>query len=282
VAGRLRGALAPLALACGALTACNGYGQGSEGPSPCAGPIGGHSTPLANLGPDLDLQVLCGGASRGAIASIDVPGSGSATWTASLAGSPQLTLEQSSFVTCSDDVTVAFVDLQVPPEAKPGDTYDAVATIESNQRAFPTGTVKVHGEVVAPKVTAPSSLDFGEVPASVPTVLPLRVVNKSPAPVVISPEATYASPFGLTLHSRSTDGNTTIWDVKVFQTPPGDYTETVTFTGEPAGKLVDFPPGCVWTQTITLHAHVFADTDGGPDASRDGGTGDDAPSSLTI
>jgi hypothetical protein len=228
------------------------------------------------------MQVLCGGAARGAIASIDEPGSGAVAWSASLSGSPQVTLEQSSFVTCSGDVTVAFVDLQVPPGAKPGDTYDAVATIESKQRAFPTGTVKVHGEVVAPKVTAPTRVEFGDVPASVPTFLPVHIVNKSPALVVISPDSIDVPPFGLTLGSRSPDGNSTIWDVEILQAPPGDYTETVTFTGEPAGKLTDFPPACVWTQTITIHAHLVGDADGGPDASHDGGTEADAPSPLTI
>ena len=68
--------------------------------------------------------------------------------------------------------------------------------------------------------------------------------------MVITRDTTSTMPFGLSLRSTSTDGNTTLWDVGVFE------------------------------QTITLHARVFADTDGGQDADRDGGTEDVAPPPL--
>jgi hypothetical protein len=268
-----------LALACGALTACGGHAY----PHPTEPVIGCDSTtvdmPLANLGPDLTLRVLCRAGARGAIASVDEPGPGLTPWRVSLAGDDNFSLEAATFATCNaTGATVAFVDLQPAFGDVPGDTYEAVATISADHGTFPTTKVALHGEVVAPNVTAPSLVDFGEVPAWQPQTRTLEFNNASPSPVGISPAAGDFAPFTLSFAATRAahPQNVTSWTISLDAAAPGDYDIPVLWTATPSPALI-FPPACLWTQTITLHAHVVGDPDGGPrDANRDGAAGDGA------
>jgi hypothetical protein len=276
--GRSRGACAAVCL-CVALAACGGVkGAPTSDGSPvgpgCA-PTDG-SMPLANLGPDLTLRVLCGTGSRGAIASVNDPGPGSTSWSVSLAGDQQFSLEAETFFTCTlNGPSVAMVDLQAAAGAVPGDTYEAVATIRADDDSFPTTTVALHGEVVAPHVTAPTSVDFGAVPAGSLQLRTLRFNNASPSPVAIIPSTTTPSPFSLSqgVAPIALVDNTTDWTISLDASPPGDYTTSVLWTASPSPQL-RFPAACLWTQTIALHVHVVDNGDGGPDANRDGGTRD--------
>jgi hypothetical protein len=275
-----------LALACGALAACGGASKelpDGAGSVPGCGPAD-TDMPLANLGPDLTLRVLCRTGARGAIASVDEPGPGVTPWSVSLDGDDHFSLEGASFVTCNNGggPTVAFVDLQPTFDDVPGDTYEAVATISANNGTFPTTKVAVHGQVVAPNVTAPSVVDFGEVPAWQPQTRTLRFNNASPSPVAIVPSAvptaTDLGPFTMSsavMSSRPPPSNVIEWTISLNSPAPGDYDIPTVWTATPSPALI-FPPACLWTQTIDLRAHVVGDPDGGPPASRDGGSGDSA------
>ncbi|HVU51211.1 MAG TPA: hypothetical protein VHL80_11020 [Polyangia bacterium] len=286
--GRSRGALVA-GLACVSLVGCGGsdaarttFADGGHGLIPgCVESEGG--MPLANLGPDLTLRALCGTGSRGAIASVNQPGAGVTRWSVSLDGDAQFVLEGSAFVTCeATGPTIANVDLQPAPGAVPGDTYEAVATITAEDDAFPTTEVALHGEVVAPNVTAPSSVDFGDVPAGTSQRRTLRFDNASPSPVALLPSSGQLAPFTLIdgiVTSPSPTPNVSEWTVSLDGAAPGDYTAAVLWTATPSPVLT-FPAGCLWTQTITLHAHVVAVADAGPDASRDGGASEHIPSGI--
>ena len=269
-----------LALSCGALVACGGEGGpihgGQSSVSHCDSPDA--DMPLANLGPDLTVRVLCRAGSRGAIASVDEPGPGETPWTVSLDGDDNFSLEAATFVTCNNGgVSVAFVDLQPAFDAVPGDTYDAVATISADHGTFPTTKVALHGEVVAPNVTAPSLVDFGDVPAWQPQTRTLRFNNASPSPVAIAPAAGDLGPFSMSnavVKAPPPPQNVTEWTLSLDSPPPGDYDVPIVWTATPSPALT-FPPACLWTQTIRLRAHVVGDPDGGPpDANRDGGASD--------
>jgi hypothetical protein len=238
----------------------------------------GAGTPLANLGPDLNLPVLCRMSARGAVASVDQEGPGATTWAVSLDGDPHFSLEGETFVTCEGtSPTVAMVDLQAEFESVPGETYDAVATISAVGDVFPTTRVAIHGEVEAPRVSAPTSVDFGDVPAWTLSSQMVRFINSSPAPVAIVLGPDDPLPFSFAFGDASkVASSTTPWLIELQPSPPGDYTVTTSWTATP-NPMLTFPPACLWTQTITLHAHVVdapdAGADGSPDAGADEYTG---------
>jgi hypothetical protein len=257
--------------ACGVRDAVQGFFDGGAGASPgCA--FDGGAPPLANLGPDLTLRVLCGTGSRGAIASVNEPAPGATRWMVSLEGDPHFSLEATSFLTCENNgPTVAFVDLQPATGAVPGDRFEAVATITADGDAFPTTNVALHGEVVAPNVSAPSVLDFGDVPFGAAEGRMLRFINASPSPVALFPNDRFFPPFTLATAAVPTPSTTvTTWTVTLADAAPGDYSIPTTWTATPSPTLT-FPQPCLWTQTITLRVHVLDAPDGGTDAGRDGG-----------
>jgi hypothetical protein len=261
----------PCVLAIVALLAC-GKSPGAVPPPTgfpsCEPAVGG--TTLANLGPDLTIRVLCASSGQGAVASVNQIGPGEAEWSTSIVGAPELTLENSTNVTCqSTGTTVAIVNLQAGPDSKPGDSYDAVVTITAANDAFPTGQVKVHGEVVAPKAFLPSIVDFGDVPANTPDVRIVHFLSASPSPLTYVPTLDATTPFSVPYGMpRAPNLTTTDWLITFAPSPPGDYTVGSTWTvapAEPAPPGHELAPGCILTQAITLHAHVV-DPDGGTDA----------------
>jgi hypothetical protein len=268
-----------VALACGALAACGG-GVPATGPvtgaagapGSCQSARGGMTH--ANLGPDLNLQVLCGGSAIGGIASVSHEGAGSTSWTVSLSGDPEFVASDSSLLTCeASGTTVVVVKLGVPPDALPGATFDAVATIKARDGSFPTGTVKVHGEVVTPRATVAPTLDFGDVPAWTSPTQTIRFINDTTAPVLIIPDFVSRAPFTAAA-SGSPDmmTSTTLWFMALQPSPPGDYTVDTSWTVAPAPNL-GLSDVCVSKKTVTLHAHVVAVDGGadGPPAGSDGG-----------
>jgi hypothetical protein len=267
------------ALACGALAACSApSGIDSTGldhvPGLC--PVAGGGMPNANLGPDLSLRVLCGQSASGGIASVNEEGPGATSWTVTLAGDPEIKVEQSLLLACrADGTSVAVVTLQAPQTALPGKTYDAVATIRATGDAFPPGTVKIHSEVVTPSVTVASTLDFGDVPAWTHASLPLRFVDEDTSPVVYTPDFGPASPFEAGAITPKTPGMSPVTTVLIdlMPSPPGDYSVDSTWTVWPTPNL-GFTDACDSKKTITLRAHVF-DPDGGaedcPPGGADGG-----------
>jgi hypothetical protein len=169
------------------------------------------------------------------------------------------------------------VDLQAEYGSVTGETYDAIATISAAGDAFPATTVAIHGEVVAPRVSAPTNVDFGDVPAWTSPVQTIRFVNSSAGLVAILPSLGEPTlPFSLSIGDLPKGDSSTIpWRISLEPSPPGEYTITTTWTATPS-PMLKFPPACLWTQTITLHAHVVDGPDGGDDASRDAAADEDS------
>jgi hypothetical protein len=227
--------------------------------------------PNANLGPDLSLRVLCGQSAIGGIASVSEEGPGATSWTVTLVGDSAFTVDQRSLVTCqAGGTTVATVSLQAPPDALPGATYDAVATIRAEGDAFPPGTVKLHGEVVAPSVTVAPTLDFGDVPAGKTVVQPIHFIENDTNPVFYNPDFVQGGPFITSTSQRTTD-TTTDWFIELMASPPGDYSLDTTWTASPLPNL-GFQDACFTKKMVTLRAHVVG-VDGGADGpdGADGG-----------
>jgi len=157
-----------------------------------------------------------------------------------------------------------------PSPPGPPDTYDAVVTIQAAQDAFPMGTVKVHGDVVAPSVTGPSVADFGAVAAGPEAFLGVRLFIASLSPIDVYPPSDLPAPFALAANQpRPSSSTMSDWTLMVRPSPPGDYTAEATWMVRPAGRLM-LQPGCTVTKTITVHAHLVAadgGADGGPDAA---------------
>jgi hypothetical protein len=164
---------------------------------------------------------------------------------------------------------VAFVDANAPADSKPGDSYDAVATISAWKDAFPTGTVRVHAEVVAPHVSFPSSIDFGDVPAGRLAARSVRFFIDSPSAVSFTSSFSTPTPFslGAPSHAGANFDTTVDWVFQLQPSPPGDYTVEATWTVSPAFEST-LPSECLATSAITLHAHVV-DPDGGADGGAD-------------
>jgi hypothetical protein len=213
----------------------------------------------ASIGPDLNVRVPCLSNTSLPIATVEVEDDGSTTWSVSLRGDPIFVLKSNTLGACLDTSPVlSAVSLNVPGTMPPGATFDAVATVRSDQGAFPTTDVNLHAEIVAATFSLDrSSIDFGDV---LPNQGVAAVVTASgnfgeavPAPQPPSSDFFHLSPTQIRGTSQTT--------VQVsFTAPtPGDYSATVTWT---AG--ISTFAGCMATQTMSLHARVVA-----PDAGAD-------------
>ena len=293
--------------------ACSGFHHQNPpraGFNSCQG-ISSPSMPRPLIGPDVNVRVVCGGTTIAPIASLDELGKGATNWSFTVAGDPafrpstsQALLDNASqFVVCeADSPQVAFVECVPPPDALPGATFDAIATVHADDGSFADGTVKLHGVIAAPVIIVDKkNVDFGDVaPGDDPTI-PLHFMPENGALVnlfldqppaaadMIAGVPSYSyGPFvvtpGMIVASKTFGSVPFVWNVTFKTDVPGDYSATVGWRATPVPAACqpdascDGPtdPSCDWTTTLTLHARVV--DDGGADAS-DGGAGPapDAP-----
>jgi hypothetical protein len=180
------------------------------------------------------------------------------------------------FETCqANSPQVAFVQFIPPIDAVPGSTFDAIATVHADDGSFADGTVRLHGEVVAPVVTldkfvSPSitvnetSIDFGALTQGFGqlTVDPTFRI-KNGAGVVILPDSFGGPFFSLTAAAQNQGSSVQTWAVTFLVDSPGDYSDSVVWTATPNGSS-PLLTACNWTTTMMLHARVVGD--GGADA----------------
>jgi hypothetical protein len=248
---------------------------------------------LANIGPDVDVGVLCGGTANVPIASLDELGTGVTQWSFTVTGDvsafgpgpvqspnpmglgPGLGPLSNTFAVCqSNSPQVAFVEFNPPADALPGSTFVAMATVHAEDGSFADGVVKLRGEVKAPIVTVDkTSVDFGDVAPGVAVTSPL-VLTSANGPVTFVPDSYSYPPFIITAPA----GTSSAWNVFLQSSEPGDYSATVRWRGVPSAMYVpNFVPNavspCDSTTTITLHARILGDGGVGPDTAdaSDGG-----------
>jgi hypothetical protein len=265
---RLRSlALAAVALGCKA----SSPEGGAPFPTSCLTDVA--PMPLVNLGPDVNFKVLCAGAVSAPVASVSELGAGITEWSISIDGHPAFSISQTAATTCgTSGVTVAQVLFQAPADAVPGDSFDAVVTVQSVNGAFAPGTVKVHADIVAVDVTVDrTSVDFGDVPANVIAnqVLTFRNLSSGEvwiqAPPDIAPfvYGAFLAPIapGQSLERR--------FSASAFIA--GDYSSTGTWTATVMrGDVAMVPPSCTRTFDVAAHARIFYPPDPG-----DGGAATD-------
>jgi hypothetical protein len=240
--------------------------------------------PRANIGPDVDLRVVCGETASAAVASVDEMSAGGTIWTVSLAGDPQFGAPRNQFVTCQvDGPTVAFVSFEAPPSALPGDAFSTVVTIHAEHGEFPDGTVHVRAEIVpASATTATPTIDFGDVPVSMRALRDLSFLLTDASNLQMNPAV--GAPFDVAPATGMRIASRTIrpWQAAFTSYVPGDYTGMATWTVIPATMQTPTSAACTSQVTVTLHARaVAADAsadagdgtpdDGGPPASADAG-----------
>ncbi|HVU51212.1 MAG TPA: hypothetical protein VHL80_11025 [Polyangia bacterium] len=266
------------ALALAALPACSSSGPSGSAAPPAAVCGAGRPMPVAHIGPDVRLRVLCDGLATAGVASVDEEGSGTTSWSVSLAGDAAFSLPISSFRTCQAvGPTVALVQLLVPPGAVPGDAFDTTATIHADDGSFADGRVSVHADVTAPSFDLdPPSIDFGDVLPNRGASRTLRILDHEAVPVSVSPSAPTDPSFGYGPDVGAPGMMTgLLWSMSFVGQEVGDHTATVTWTAEPGAV-----PACQTTKTMTLHARVVAPDGGAQDGgAQDGGASDggDAP-----
>jgi hypothetical protein len=264
------------------------------------------SMPLALIGPDVDVRVFCAGATQVAIASVDEPGAGLTRWSFSVTGDPAFGLgpppgpntSPNAFVTCmATSPQIALVEFAPPADALPGSTFDAVSTVRSDDGSFAAGTVKLHGEVVAPVIRIePTRIEFGDVAAGGHPTIPLRLTPENGENVIPMPDsppdakgvsaglAAYSygpfvvTPMAVQMGVNGITANDFVWNVTLMTDVPGDYSQTIAWRAVPTRTFVTNEPGanppppqdvpaCDWTTTITLHGRVAVGA-GGADAAR--------------
>jgi hypothetical protein len=217
------------------------------------------------IGPDVNVRVPCLSNTTVPIATVDVEDDGSTPWSVSLKGDQIFVLQTPSFVTCqSNSPTLATAVLALSGAMPPGTTLDALATVTSDDGAFPTGEVNLHAEIITPTFKLDqTSLDFGD-------VLPGQIVSAAVNATSDFPE-TVAAPgvpssgvFHVVATLLKSSGRTTV-QVSFTAPDPGDYVATLTWT---AG--ISTFAGCTATQTLPLHARVVAPDAGATDGSADG------------
>jgi len=260
-----------------ALAACRSIPDSKQvdlPPHPICG--SGVSMPRANIGPDVNLRVLCGTMAAAGVASVDEEGDGSTSWTTSLIGDPAFVLPQDAFLTCqANSPTVARVQLLVPPGAVPGDAFDAVVTVHASDGSFADGQVHVHADVTAPMFDLqPTSIDFGDVLPDQGATRMLTIVDHDAVPVNITAQLVTAvdtpPPFGYGPDlARGIMNNTRQWLVSFVGRDVGDYSTTLEFS---AGAST--PSQCQTKKSLALHARVVAPDGGAPDGGARDATAD--------
>jgi hypothetical protein len=257
-----------------AVAACTGHTPVTDGVGMC--PARHAATPLANIGPDLQLRAACGGAARGAVASVSDVGDGMLQWLASIAGDPALQLDSTTFTSCGQSgPAIATVSFTPPLTAKPGDAFDAVVTIRASGNAFPPGTVNVHAEVEAPMVTVDrTAIDFGDIPLDTPRPDPVEMLvfrNETATPLVLLAPAGNP-PFVYDPADKAIDpGGRSTRVVSAFGNTPGDYSTVGVWTATARPDLL-LPDGCTSSISVSVHARFVA-----PDAGADALSAIDAP-----
>jgi hypothetical protein len=277
------GRVAPVALV--AVAACGGHIDtiGGAGQAPgsgvCSSPHA--ATPLANIGPDLQLRAACGGAARGAVASVSDVGDGAVEWSASIAGAPALQLDMSTFTSCSQGAPkIATVSFEPPLSAKPGDVFDAVVTIRAAGDAFPPGRVNVHAEVEAPVVTVDRpTIDFGDVTLGAHPVEMLVFHNETATPIIVLAPGG-SPPFEYDPADKPIDpGGRSPRVVSIFGDATGEYSTVAVWTTTARPDL-QLPDGCTGSIRVPLHVRLVAPDAGADapfavDAATDGASGND-------
>jgi hypothetical protein len=266
-----------------AVAACSGskgVTNADGGPPGCSTAV--TPVPVANLGPDLTLRSTCASTVHGPVASVGEIAGGILSWSATIAGDPSLTLDVTSFASCaSSDTQVALVSFTPPRTAKPGDAFDAVVTVHASHDAFPAGTVKVHGEVVTPVVTAVNPvIDFGGVPVGTSQGQELVFNSEMSSPVtLVLPTLDANSQFDLG-HSNLEVvlGKSTKVVVSIHSRTLGDVSATAVWVVTPVLNTT-LPTGCTSTVTTTLHAHVVP---WGATSSDAGDAGADGPADAAV
>ncbi|HVU49749.1 MAG TPA: hypothetical protein VHL80_03625 [Polyangia bacterium] len=239
----------------------------------------------ALIGPDVSTRVVCGtsAVTEVPLATVDVEGDGTTSWSATLDPDDAFHLPRSSFDTCLlSSPTLAEVLLTVPPTAGPGATFDAVATVRSDDGSFASGQVNLHAEAVAPEYTLDrTSVDFGDVFPDQEAVEVVEATSEFTA-AVASPVSLSSDhfQFDTPAHPTLRLDHLTTSPVTFSAHDPGDYTATWTWMAGEGSK-----PACTTTKTVALHARVVAPDAGAGDAGDAGADGDasaaDAARTLT-
>jgi hypothetical protein len=232
-----------------------------------------NGTPVAHVsvGPDASLEVLCRTQVQGPVASITNIGGGTLTWSATITGDSAFVVDkQVPSQICNDGLThVVSVVLAPPATAVPGDTFDAVVTISAKNGEFPSGTVKVHGVVVTPRLVAdPPLVDFGvvELPLWTPPFKDVTLRNDSSVPVFVkSPSVDAAFLYEPEMGIQGIKPGTHILEmVALTATVPGMYASAATWSAS-GDSTFNVPGSCLGQVTAQMRAIVVA-------ASADGGT----------
>jgi hypothetical protein len=267
-------ALAPLVSALLVAASCGSsspQGPGGTGgsfgqPNRSGCPSGPATSVRGLIGPDVSLRALCGSmtTTMAPLASVDVEGAGSTSWSVSLVGDRAFYLPAEHFVSCqSNSPTLATARIAAGYASGPGATFDAVATVSSDDGSFATGQVNVHVETVAPQFTlAPTSVDFGDVlpdqQVSAIVVATSEFTEAVAQPTTILTMGAFHYTVDAGISPRSNGQVTFAWH------DPGDYTDTWTWTASPSPDG-GAPDGCVTTKTVALHARVVAPDAGAGD-----------------
>jgi hypothetical protein len=251
----------------------------------------------AFIGPDVVARAFCAGIVQVPIASIDELGTGVTTWSFAVTGdaafspgpvqvasantkvSPIVSPSSGTFATCqTNSPEVAFVDFAPPAAALPGSTFDAIATVHSEDGSFADGTVKLHGEIVAPDVSvSETNVDFGDVAPGDALLSVALDFGFEGGSLALVPDSYSNPPFSFM--PLGSDSNTSFWDVILQTSAPGDFSATVGWRAVPSSLPTTTTGPCVWMAAISLHARVGGDgsadadtadaTDGGADLGLD-------------
>jgi len=225
----------------------------------------GTPKPRVSLGPDVNVEVMCGTTVTVPFASITNDGLNFIRWTTTIEGSPAFILDDKlPHEACNDGTTqVPAATLQPLTGAVPGDTYDAIVTITFANDVFPAGQVKLHAVVATPRFTiTPSRIDFGTVAAlAMPPRARIVFHNDSNGSTFVA-SSSVAAPFTLFFAANLfTSGTATNGDIGLIATIAGEYATTATWTVAPA---LGVPEACLAHATAELHATVVGG-DGGVD-----------------
>jgi hypothetical protein len=216
------------------------------------------SDAIVNLGPDLRLLELCGSADTGPVVSVSNLGGGVVSWTATMKGAEALTMSVGSFDTQPGMVDVANVNFTPPPSAVPGDAFDGVVTVSSVDGAFATGTVAVHAEIVAPKLTLDQTeIDFGDLASGAFLSRDVTFRNDESEPIIITappiaPPFTFLTPGGRLGAHQSIS-----LIVGVSGATPGDYAAMPVWQAFVRDDI-PLPAACGGNTTLRVHARIVA------------------------
>jgi hypothetical protein len=221
-------------------------------------------------GGDLRISAPCTGDASGIVASVTGLDGPPPPFIVTVSGDPAFSVAVPAFTTSDDGLTTnGFVNFHPPAGARPGDTFQGIATVRSSDGGFAAASVALRGSVAIPKVTVDRPrVDFGDVPVGAVIDERVRFHPTDIGAARLTPTASDIAPFSLPEGSFASFGGDIPTFIRASAAEAGEFTREIEWVLGPS-QPSDAPAECSTHVKTTVHAKFLPwnmGGDGGADA----------------